>query len=385
MNFYKSLRTTIPGNHFFFLLFSWIVVQSLLIRQYGIVTGYEATKYIDEANHFLRFGYFSTNNHYLYSTQIFLIAAIIKLHLSYVVIVVVQLLLNLFATMMFYMLAFSFLKRPLVAMTATFFFIINIPYQVYNSFLFTESIFYSLTIVYSSYILRLKKITAKNLLLILPLLILLSVTRPTGILFFLATAFYIFFRFLNHLTWIYRMLIISLSTVIFLVIINGMLRAGGSLDFMLPFKKENIICGVNTVNNADIKTIEKGNSIQGIIHYIFNNGQQFLKLARLKSLSFFGMLRTYYSFFHNIFLALFFYPFYILSLIGIWKKIKRKNKVIIYLVSSILLYWFTTLLTCDDWHNRFVLTVSPFLFLLGFAAFSTDSRIEYDLDHNNSF
>jgi hypothetical protein len=154
-----------------------------------------------------------------------------------------------------------------------------------------------------------------------------------------------------------------------------MLQAGGSLDFMLPFKKENIICGVNTANTAEIRTFEKGNSLQGIAYYIFNNGRQFLKLAKLKTLSFFGMLRTYYSLFHNVFLVLFFYPFYILSFIGAWKKIQQKDKRIIYIIAIILLYWLTTLLTCDDWHNRFILTVSPFLFLLGFAAFSKQKRL----------
>jgi len=243
------------------------------------------------------------------------------------------------------------------------------PYQSYTSYLFTESIFYSLTIIYSSYVLRLEKLDLKNWIFILLFAALLSITRPTGILFFVSTLLYIFFRFLNNIRLLYKIILISVSLVVCLMAINTMLQAGGSFDFMLPFKKENIICGVNTVNNADIKTIEKGNSIQGIVYYIFNNKEQFLRLAGLKTLAFFGMLRTYFSLFHNILLVLFFYPFYILSFIGLWKKIKQQKNSLIYITSIILLYWVTTLLTCDDWHNRFILTVSPFLFLLGFAAF----------------
>ncbi len=166
------------------------------------------------------------------------------------------------------------------------------------------------------------------------------------------------------------MLIVAAFLAISFVSINSMLNTGGSLDFMLPFKKENIICGVNTVDNADIKTFEKGNSLKGIAYYIFYNKEQFLRLAKLKTFAFFGMLRSYYSTSHNIFLILFFYPFYILSFIGIWKKIKMNDKRIIYFITVTLLYWGTTLLTCDDWHNRFVLTITPFLFLLSFAAFS---------------
>lgn len=375
MNFYKAFKIALFKKPFFSLLFLWALVQGYLIWQNGIVTNLEASKYIDEANHFLQFGNFNTNNHYLYSTQIFLIAAVIKLHLGFPVIVFIQLLLNLFATIMFYKLSSSFLKKSVLSTLATFFFIINIPYQSYTSFLFTESIFYSLTIIYGSYVLRLKRITIKSFLFIVLFAAVLCVTRPTGILFFVATALYFFPRFLNNLPLLYKTLIISVSVFIFLITINTMLQAGGSLDFMLPFKKENIICGVNTVNSADIKTLEKGNSLQGIIYYIFNNEQQFLKLAKLKTLAFFGMLRTYYSLSHNVFLVLFFYPFYILSFIGIWKKIRRKDKRIIYLIAIILLYWITTLLTCDDWHNRFILTVSPFLFLLAFAAFCKQKRL----------
>lgn len=375
MIFLKNLKIIFFKRQFILLLFLWAVVQGLLIGQYGIVTNLEATKYIDEANHFLQFGYFNTNNHYLYSTQIFLIAAVIKLHLGFRVIVAVQLFLNLLATIMFYKLSRSFLKRPTLATAATLFFIINLPYQSYTAYLFTESIFYSLTIIYSSYILRLEKLTLKDWIFILLFATLLSITRPTGVLFFAATLLYIFFRFFNNLEALYKIITICVSLTFFLIIINSMLQAGGSLDFMLPFKKENIICGVNTVNNADIKTIEKGNSIQGIGYYIFNNKEQFLKLAKLKTLAFFGMLRTYYSLAHNILLVLFFYPFYILSFIGMWKKFKVKEKSIIYMLSIIVLYWLTTLLTCDDWHNRFVLTVSPFLFLLGFAAFTKKASL----------
>lgn len=371
MNFFNTPKIASPKNQFIFLLVSWMLVQSLLLWQNGIITGLEAVKYIAEANYFLQFGKFSSNNYFLYSTQIFLIAAVIKFRLCYTVIVIIQLLLNLFSTIMFYKLAICFLKKPLLAVIATFFFIINIPYQVYNSFLFTESVFYSLVVIYSSYLLRMKMLTLKNLFGIFLFLLLLSITRPTGVLFFAATAIYIFSRFLNHLSMLYKTLIISVTAIIFLIAINSMLDAGGSLDFMLPFKKENIICGVNTINNSDIKTLEKGNSLQAIVYYIFNNEQQFFRLAQLKTIAFFGMIRNYFSSFHNTFLILFFYPFYILTIVGIWKKIKQKDKKMIYMITIIILYWITTLLTCDDWHNRFILTVSPFLFLLGFAAFSS--------------
>ncbi|MDP4286242.1 MAG: hypothetical protein Q8891_17680 [Bacteroidota bacterium] len=354
---------------------TWLIVQSFLIWHNGIVTAFEAEKYITEAQYFLQYGKFTSNNFWLYSTQIFLIAIVLKIHLGYVVIVAIQLLLNLLAAWMFYQLAFYYLKNSLLAFWATFIYLINITYQFYNSYLFTESIFYSLTIIYSSYLLRIKKLNTRNIIILFLSLIILSITRPTGILFFGGTAVYIFFRFLQHLSFRKKAIIIISAVIIFLVTINTMLETGGSLDFMQPFKQENIICGVNTFHNADIQTLEKGNSLEGLIYYIIHNKDQFLRLARLKTIAFFGFVRNYYSPLHNAYLIIFFYPFYILCIPGFIKMYKAKDKATIYLLFIILLYWVTTLLTCDDWHNRFVLTISPFIFLIGLAAFKSKNSV----------
>ena len=379
MNVYKtySLKQGNLQRYYKLILFSlWLIIQSCLLWHYGVVTYLEADKYISQAQYFIQHGTLSTNNYWLYSTEVFLIVAAIKLHLGFAVIAILQLLLNLFSTWMFYKLALFFLKKETLASFATILFIINIPYQIYNSFLFTESIFYSLTIIYSSYLLRLQRLAVKNILVLILLLALMSVTRPTGILFFGATALYIFFRFLNKLSLLVKILIVACSLIIFIGTLNIMMNTGGSLDFMLPFKKENIICGVNTNNNVEINTIEKGNSLQGIVYYIYNNKDQFFKLARLKTISFFGLIRNYYSTFHNVFLVIFFYPFYLLSLIGLWKMCKRKKPELIYLVTIFLLYWITTMLTCDDWHNRFILTAMPFIFLIAFAAFTNEQQFD---------
>ena len=370
MSFFQKYKSVIFKRKFVFFFMLWLFVQIMLIWQNGIITGLEATKYINEANYFLKFHRFNSNNHYLYSTQIFLIILVIKFHLGYFVIVIFQIFLNFISTVMFYKLSKSFLKIPPLVSLAIFFFIVNIPYQQYNTFLFTESIFYSLTIIYSSYLFMLEKLTLPKLVLIILLGAILCITRPTGILFLIAAFLYIFFRFLNGLSFFSKSLIVLSFLTVSVLSLNVMLNTGGSLDFMLPFKKENIICGVNNIDDARIQKAERGNSLQGIAYYIINNKEQFFKLSLLKTTAFFGMLRNYYSFSHNVFLVCFFYPFYICFFIGIRKIFKQKDTRIIYIFSIIILYWITTLLTCDDWHNRFVLTVSPFLFLIGLQVFA---------------
>ncbi len=365
------------NQRFFLLVFiiSWLIVQSFLLWRNGVVIGLEASKYIDQAQNFIAFGKLTSNNYWLYSTQIFLIVIALKLQLGFVAVVIFQLALNILATWMFYKLAVFFLKNEILSFLATFVFIINVSYQGYNSYLFTESVFYSLSIIYSSYLLRLQVITKKNVLLLLLMLSLLSITRPTGILFFAATAVYISFRFFLQISPLKKGIIFLSAIVLFLIITNFMLDAGGSLDFMLPFKNENIICGVNTKENVNIKILKNGNSLQGLVYYIIHNTNQFLRLSKEKTILFFGFTRGYYSTLHNIYLMIFFYPLYLLSVVGIIKSLKKKDKIVIFFLIIIFLNWLTVLLTCVNWQNRFILAVTPYIFLMAFGAFSAKKSV----------
>ena len=365
MNFIKPK----PAQLKVFLLAIWFFIQAFLLYHYGIVTKLEASKYIDVAQYFLQHGYFPSANYYLYSTQIMLIALAIKWQAGFAAVVALQLALNLVATFSFYSLAKTILQKRWLPELAVFLFIINIPYQQYNTFLYTESVFYSLTIIFSSYLLRIKAITFPTLAWLLAAIVLLSITRPTGILFFPATAIFLLLKFYPRVRAWYKAGGIIVALSLFLWVLDIMLQSGGSLDFMLPFKKENIICGVNTTPEIAIKTSAEANTLKGIVFYIFHNSGQFFRLALLKTVSFFGFTRTYYSDLHNMLLVLFYYPFYFLSVVGFYKKIREQKSELYYMASLIMLYWITTLLTCDDWHNRFVLTVIPFFFLIGLSAF----------------
>lgn len=352
------------------IMLLWLAVQLLLFWRNGIFTQLESTKYINEAHFFLENGKVSTPNFYLYFSEILLIATAIKLNTGFILIVFIQWIFNFIATLMLYNLGRQFLKNDLLAFAATIVFLFNIPYQIYNSFLYTESLFYSFTIIYSCMLLRLQKLSTASVIAILISLAILSITRPTGILFFGATAIYIFFRFMRHWKLWQKAILLLAATLFFLIILNILLQSGGELNFMLPFIKENIICGVNTTDRANIDIREGDNSLYGLMFYITHNPTHFIRFAFYKTQAFFGMLRSYYSLSHNLIIAVFFYPFYVLALLGIRKKWQSENQTVLYFLSVIFLFWLTSALTCDDWHNRFILTVFPFIFLLGMASFA---------------
>lgn len=351
------------------LLLTWLIIQALLFLQNGVVTNLEATKYINEAKHLIATGKMSTNNYYLYSVEILLIASAFKLNLSFIYIIIVQWGLNLMATFSFYTLGKSILKEDRYAQAATLLLIVSIPYQSYNTFLFTESIFFSLTIIYTNYLLRIEKFSIKHGIFILLFLVLLSVTRPTGILFFGATAFYLYIKYLNHWSILKKLAILMPAMLLFFLTINSMVQSGGELNLMLPFIRENIICGVNQATGANIVLLENDNSLIGLLYYIFHNPMHFLKLATIKTFSFFSNIRGHYSLLHNILILLFYVPLYLMAVAFLLRKKKKRNPANLFLYSIIFLFWFTTILTCDDWHGRWFLTISPFFYLVAMQFF----------------
>jgi len=186
-------------KHIFYFSLVWLFVHLLLLRNNGIVADGESIKYIDQAQQLLRTGKFSSNNFVFYSLQIFLIAITIKIKVGFWLIVFIQLIFSWLASVSFYRLT-KYLFDPLTAFIAVILLLLNIPLQEFNTFLQTESLFYSITIITSSYILRLQHFKWQQLMVILLLLALVSLTRPTGLLFIPAVFLFVFIRYFNYIT-----------------------------------------------------------------------------------------------------------------------------------------------------------------------------------------
>lgn len=343
------------------VLFLWFAIQAILWWKNGIVIDGEAEKYISEAHTFLEIGSVSSSNFWLYIIQIILIAFSIKFNLSFVFVVVIQLLVNLFSVAAVYYFIRSLFNTKL-AFIIVILLLLNYPLQQFNTFLQTESLFYSFITIYSCYLLHIKKIGLKEILIICFSLLLISVTRPTGLLFIPPTFLYLFFRFFTNIPVLYKTSLVILTSLLFLFILNFALGSGGELDFMLPFRDERIICGVPTVKSfLPIETSEDGNSLYGLAYYIANNFDQFSRLALIRALTFFKLFRPYFSTGHNIYLIIFFFPIYLSVLFSLRHWLKNNAYFLLYCISIIFMVLLTVMLTCDDWHNRFFLTITPFL------------------------
>lgn len=350
------------------LSLSWLIVQLGLLFHFGIRADFEATKYINEAHIFLETGNFSSNNFWFYSLEIFLIIFSLKAKLGFGFVVFTQLIINYLGTMLFYR-AISDFSSKRIAMIATVLLIICIPFQQYNVALQTESIFHSLLLILTVVIISKNIKLPKKIWSVTGLLLLLIITRPSGILFVPPTILF----FVSALNWKKNPLIKICSTVILLVggifILDTILGSGGELDFMLPFKENMIICGVAR-ESSTLNLSTNPNSISGIIYYIAHNPVHFLQLAYKKTVAFFGIYRNYFSMAHNLLLMTFFFVLYFLSGRTLIQWNTQHKSTLVFCLSAIIVVWLSVILTCDDWHNRFLVTLLPFLLILSSMSFS---------------
>ena len=361
------------------LFICWFLVQAFLIYFNGIKIDGEGVNGIVEAKRLLNGNGLRGYSSYMYFSETFLIFISLKLKLGYVFVVAIQLLLNLYALNCFYKYLHFLYENIIMALAGGCLLLLCVYYQLYNTYLYTESLFFSLSIIYSCFLLRTKELNIKNIVIIFLFLVLLCITRPSGIFFLAATLVYLFFFISSKINAYLKIASFILFFVAALFFLNLLMGAGGGIDIILPFKDERIICDVPTLSyNVNIDTLKNGNSLYGLFYYITHNTQQFYRLALLKSQTFFGLVRPYYSQAHNLFLMTYFYSLYLLILVTLLKFNKKLPVAFIYFMAIIVVYWFSVVFSCDEWHNRFFLTLTPFLITAALYFFKRKSKLSHE-------
>jgi hypothetical protein len=156
-----------------------------------------------------------------------------------------------------------------------------------------------------------------------------------------------------------------ITVTVFAAGLTVIMQSGGELNFLLPLIQEHIICGVPT--NLSPAGADAGGPPE-VINYILNNPGSFARLVLRRSIAFFGLTREYYSTLHNISLLLLFLPIYTLAIVSLRSWSKRSKAEFVYLITMIGLTWMMVIFTCDDWHNRFILALTPLLLLTAMPA-----------------
>ncbi len=356
-------------THFLIIGTIWTFFQLYFLMRFDIVSEYEAAKYIEQAENLIKTGSYTSGNFLFYSTQILLIALCKKLQIGYWPIITIQIAANALSIWCFYGLVSFFTKSKIYALGFTIAFLAFIYYHLYNVYLFTESLYFSFSIIYTYVLFQTKKLSFKRILVLIFFVLFLYFSRPVGLFFLPATILFFVFKFYKKRA----LLISSLGAPFFILLyflINNSLNSGGELDFLLPYLDERIICGVPTINQAHIivNPYEK-NSIEGLAYIISNHGNLFFRLAIKRLIAFFGVIRPYYSLPHNIFIAIYYYSIYCFILFGIRNMLTQWLPQLIFMSTIISFTVITVMLSCDEWHNRFILAILPFFLLLATAPF----------------
>ncbi len=355
------------------LLFAcWLIVQCMMWYFNGINTGGESERFIREANLLANGEDFTSPAFYLYIVQILLLAFVQTTGAGYTLLIILQMVLNLYALQRLYRFISKRRKSRKIAFAGGMLLLACIPYQLYNTFLYTESIFFSLVIIYTTVLLQVKKWNLKNALFIVLWLIALCFVRPTGLFVAFATLLYLTLH-LRKLSWLVKLPVVLLGTGIILFIIHFVLQTGRGIDPLTPFIYEHVICDVpRNQEGTELFLNEDRSGLTTLLSYVLNNPEHFAKLALRKTAAFFGLYRPWYSALHNAAIMIYFFALYIMIAVAVIRR--GLTPAFVFTACLTFVFWMFVIFSCDEWHNRFFLTLTPLLIICATAAFGKKER-----------
>ncbi len=344
-----------------FILITWVASTLTYLYMFGIYKDLEAEKYINEAQYLIKNFGFSSPRYWFYAITVFILALSFILKIGIKGAFVIQALLNLFALLYFHKALKQFFQNQLTPLLVVLFLLIFWPYQSWIVYLYTESVFFSLILILLSTMLLYKPDNLRHLIYIVASLILVILSRPLGILFVAGVFAFVFF----HANKKWR-IILFLSSLLFIgiafFIINTIFSSIDDWYITKPFEQESIICNLPNTSFSGIKLqlSSATNPLSQLQYYISHNFKHFRHFTFLKLKYFFLMTRPYYSNAHNYFLLINLIFVYALAFVGIFIKSFHSYKgILIFILTSILFYSIAIVLQCDDYHNRFILSIFP--------------------------
>lgn len=349
----------------------YFLASAVILNKFGIQLGGEAEKYIDNAHRILngdelRNGFFG----FFYVLYSLLVAFFVKFSINLIAVAVVQVALSFFAGLLFYKLLLATLENKTIAFIFFIAYLLCYPVQRWNFYLYSESLHNSLLVIGLYFFHRwLSQAKFIRLVPLSILLLLILFSRPTGLIF-LMTFFAVLMIWLHHIKKRLALYTVAgITVVVMIAVLNSPLTAFVNPDSL---KRMEIICQVPETNgNAPYEEFNRQGLSEafGVIKDEIGFGN-FFKNGFTKLGYFFGMYRSYYSWQNNLLLLCYtlLYPF---VLIGIFSKQSRpffyiKWFAIVYLCITAFAVFFT----CDDWANRFISPVFPFILILAAAGFA---------------
>ena len=350
----------------------YFCVMFIFLYLFGINTSGEAFKYILDAKSLIKgqplnYGEFS----YFYASYSFLIAIFLKLKINLYFLAVFQFFLSFFAGFCVYNLINKKFPEKNYSILFLSLYLFCYPIQKWLFFAYSEGVHTSLVVIgFYCFIKVLEKFTFKDFAVFSVFSLLIVTTRPVGIIFILsAFCTLAIYSYTTKRKKIFVICAIASVAALF-IILNSPFRYFVNPDSL---RRMEIICQLPQDGNKAPYSQFNRTGLQGAYHVIKNEiGITNFLLNGLKKLkSFYGLTRPYFSDRNNLFLSLYwlFYPF---AIVGVFNK---KNLLFQNLKIFPLIYIIITsiaiFVTCDDWSDRFIAPVFPFIVFLAALGLSS--------------
>ncbi|MBC7861324.1 MAG: hypothetical protein IAF38_00035 [Bacteroidia bacterium] len=377
----SRIISLVASNQLTILVIFWLIVQSGLFYAYGIDATLESLKYIGAAEELLKNGRLPETRYFFYLTTTLIIAFCLKTGLGFGGVVLIQLALNFFATVTFFKALKHIQQKKLTAFLTVFLLISFLPYQTWNFFLYTESVFYSSALLFFASCLRYKEVTKKNLLLQIFFLGLTIISRPLGIIFL--PCWLLFIAQKKRIKPAILAATFFVAMVLAVIIVNTIMGNISDWQILKSAEYGYIICDIPAGARIDLTYLKDHSPFTQLALFLTQHPDAFFSLCFKRLQAFFLLNRSYYSKPHNIYLlfyaALFIIPL-LLNLIFFLRRLPNRTlyNFCLFIVGGFSL---AIALQCDDYHNRFHHTIVPvflfsgvFLLLEKRAALTNKSR-----------
>jgi hypothetical protein len=355
-------------NEYLLIVLLWALAEFLLYLKFGFGFQMEAKKYISEADFIIQNQELSQGRYLFYLSTIIVIALCKMTGLGLYGAVFLLMLINLASYLVFLKALKKVFKATLPAVLVVIFLLSFWPYQSWTLFLFTESLFYSAVVLLFAHLLLYNGMTRKFMGVLMALLLLVIISRPLGILFIFPVLGFLFFHFTRRQRFFLLGGFVAAGALLMWVV-QIVFTTTPDWNMQRAFLEENIICDLPvTLSGTSIDMTENPSQLYRLFYYITHNFSHFSGLALQRLQLFFLNTRNYYSAAHNIYNLIYIFFLYGSIIIGFRQIRKTFSTAILFFIFSVFfLFALTVSLQCDDFHNRFFLTLLPLLATLGIA------------------
>ncbi len=363
-----------PQNYYLSgLIILWLLVHTFLIQHYGFRELEDGVSHIKGADYLLKYKRLEDTRHIFYLTTISLIAVFRWIFPGQIMpFIFAQCILSGVAMVSLYFSSVKIFNTKLAGFITGLVFLLWWDNIHWNTTTMTESLSCSVT-CFIIYCLVFFKDTVKDYVIIILLVIVITFTRPTGVITFVGVVSFFLYYYWQQIM-AKPVLKFGIPVLLLLIGLGGSYIMFSRWDFSKQLKAGNIVTYMNQIegtplyeeslhlpsNNIDLGDPDSHPMLK-MASYVFFNPGHFVKTASLKIWYLISFYRPYYSTAHNFLTMSWTFLIYILFFFGFRNTL---HPIKVFAATVIIVNCALIGIATVDWDNRFFIPMEPGIVLL---------------------